>query len=72
MFKSFREIENLFTLKEPADKARIFWTFLKGQDLIYFEHHLSIRMEAEDSERSDNDLIEIVLRKMYIGLEFIL
>jgi hypothetical protein len=56
---AFREIENLMPLKEPADK--------KCQALSYFEHHLTRRLEAEDSELPDNELIELVLR--YIGLE---
>jgi hypothetical protein len=37
---SFRDVENLMILKEPADKTRMFWTLLKGQTLSYFEHHL--------------------------------
>jgi hypothetical protein len=42
---------------------------LKGQALSYFEHHLMRRLEAEDSEVSDNELIELVLRD--VGLEYI-
>jgi hypothetical protein len=64
---AFREIENLMPLKEPAGKTRIFRTLLKGQALSYFEHHLSRRLEAEDSEVPDNELIELVLRELYIG-----
>jgi hypothetical protein len=59
---AFREIENLMPIKEPADKNRIFRTLLKGQALSYFEHHLMRRLEVEDSEVSDNELIELVLR----------
>jgi hypothetical protein len=33
---AFREIENLMPLKEPADKTRMFRTFLKDQALYYF------------------------------------
>jgi hypothetical protein len=66
---AFREIENLIPMKEPADKIRIFRTLLKGQALSYFEHHLMRRLEAEDSEVPDNELIELVLR--YVGLEYI-
>jgi hypothetical protein len=62
---SFREIENLM----PADKTRVFWTLLKGQALSYFEHHFRRRVEAEDSELPDNELIELALRD--IGLEYI-
>jgi hypothetical protein len=58
---AFREIENLMPMKEPANKTRMFWTLLKGQALSYFEHHLRKRLEAEDSEPHDNDLIELVL-----------
>jgi hypothetical protein len=66
---AFREIENLMPMKEHADKARMFWTMLKGQGLSYFEHHLMRRLEAEDSEVPDNELIELVLRE--VGLEYI-
>jgi hypothetical protein len=41
---------------------------LKGQALSYFEHHLMRRLEAEDSEVPDNELIELVLRD--VGLEY--
>jgi hypothetical protein len=66
---AFREIENLIPMKEPADKTRMFWTLLKGPALSYFEHHLMSRLEAEDSEIPDNELIELVLR--VVGLEYI-
>jgi hypothetical protein len=66
---AFREIENLMPMKEPADKTRMFWTLLKGQALSYFEHHLMRRLEAEDSDVPDNELIELVLRD--VGLEYI-
>jgi hypothetical protein len=66
---AFRDIENLMPMKEPADKTRMFRTFLKGQAFSYFEHHLMRRLEAEDSEVPDNELIELVLRD--IGLEYI-
>jgi hypothetical protein len=59
---AFREIVNLMP-------TRIFWTLLKGQALSYFEHHLMRRLEAEDSEVPDNDLIELVLGD--VGLEHI-
>jgi hypothetical protein len=58
---NFREIENLMTLKEPAEKIRMFQTLLKGQTLSYFEHHLKKRLESEDSDVPDNELIELVL-----------
>jgi hypothetical protein len=66
---SFHEIENLMPMKEPGDKTRMFRTLLKGQALSYFEHHLIRRLEAEDSEHPDNELIELVLRD--VGLEYI-
>jgi hypothetical protein len=65
----FCEIENLMPMKEPADKIRIFQTLLKGQALSYFEHHLMRRLETQDSDVPDNELIEIVLRN--VGLEYI-
>jgi hypothetical protein len=64
---AFQEIENLMLMKEPADKTRMFRTLLKGQALSYFEHHLMRRLEAEDSDVPDNELIELVLRD--VGLE---
>jgi hypothetical protein len=45
------------------------WTLLKAKALSYFEHHLMRRLEAEDSDVPDNELIELVLRD--IGLEYI-
>jgi hypothetical protein len=66
---AFREIENLMPMKEPADKTRMFRTLLKGQALFYFESHLMRRLEAEDSDVTDNELIELVLRD--VGLEYI-
>jgi hypothetical protein len=65
---AFREIENLMTMKEPADKTRMFRTLLKGQALSYYEHHLMRRLEAEDSDVPDNEPIELVLRDL--GLEY--
>jgi hypothetical protein len=66
---AFREIENLMPMKEPADKTRMFRTLLEGQAISYFEHHLMRRLEAEDSDVPDNELIELLLRD--IGLEYI-
>lgn len=66
---AFREMENLMPLKEPADKTKMFRTLLKGQALSYFEHHLRKRLDAEDSNIPDNDLLELVIRD--IGLEYI-
>jgi hypothetical protein len=68
---AFREIENLMPIKEPADKTRMFQTLLKGQALSYFEHHIMRRLEAEDSDVPDNELIELVLREQFVGLEYI-
>jgi hypothetical protein len=47
----------------------MFRTLLKGQALSYFEHHLMRRLDAEDSDVSDNELIELVLRD--VCLEYI-
>jgi hypothetical protein len=60
---AFQEIENLMLMKESADKIRIFRTLVKGQALSYFEHHLMRRLEAEDSDVPDNELIELVIRE---------
>jgi hypothetical protein len=61
---SFRNIDNLMNLKEIAGISRMFWTYLKGQALLYFEHQLRRRLEAEDLEHSYDDLIELVLREV--------
>jgi hypothetical protein len=66
---AFLEIENLMPMKEPVDKTRMFWTLLKEQSLFYFENHPMRRLDAEDSDVPDNDLIELVLRD--VGLEYI-
>jgi hypothetical protein len=66
---AFCEIENLMPMKEPAENTRMFGTLLKGQALSYFEHHLRTRVETEDSELPDNEVIELALRD--IGLEYI-
>jgi hypothetical protein len=65
----FNEVENLMPLKEPADKTRMIWTLLKYQALYYFEHNLRRRLEAEDSDFPDHEIIELVLRDTYMGLE---
>jgi hypothetical protein len=51
---AFREIENLISMKETADKNRMFWTFLKDQALSYFEYHLKKKVEEEDSSVPEN------------------
>jgi hypothetical protein len=66
---AFREIENLMPMKEPADKTRMFRTLLKGQALFYFEHHLMRRLEAEDSDFLDSEIIDPIIRD--VGLEYI-
>jgi hypothetical protein len=66
---AYRDIESLMDLSEPADKSKMVRTLLKGQALSHFEHHLRKRLEAEDSELPDNDLLELVL--MDVGLEYI-
>jgi hypothetical protein len=56
-------------MKEPADKTRMFQTWLKGQALSYFEDHLRRWVETEDSEVPENGLIGLVLRD--VGIEYI-
>jgi hypothetical protein len=67
---AFYEIENLMPWKELAAKTRMYWTFLKGQALSYFGHHLRKRVEAGDSEFPDNDITGLVLRDS--GLEYMI
>jgi hypothetical protein len=66
---SFCEIKNLIPMKEPADKIGMFRTLSKSQSLCYFEYHLRRKVESEDSDVPDNELIELVLRELYIGLD---
>ena len=66
---AYRDIESLMDLSESADKSKMVRTLLKGQALSHFEHHLRKRLEAEDSELPDNDLLELVL--IDVGLEYI-
>jgi hypothetical protein len=66
---TFCEIKNLMPMKEPSDKTRMFRTLLKDQALSNFEHHLMRRLEAEDSDVPDNELIKLVLRD--VGFEYI-
>jgi hypothetical protein len=66
---AFRAIDNLMPMKEPADKTRMIRILLKVQALSYFEHHLMRRLEAEDSDVTDNELIELLIRDA--GLEYI-
>jgi hypothetical protein len=33
---SFREIENVMPMKEPADMTRMFWTFVEASSLVLF------------------------------------
>ena len=66
---SFREIESLMPIKEPAGKSMMIQTFLKAQALSYFEHHLRRRLDAEDAKFPDNDLLELVIK--VIDLEYI-
>jgi hypothetical protein len=63
---AFREIENLMPMKESVDKTRMLWTLLKRQVLSYFKHHLMRRLEAEDSEVPDIEIIELVVRVLCI------
>jgi hypothetical protein len=55
---AYREIDPLMPMKEPAGKSKMFSTLLKVQDFLYFEHHLRKRLEAEDAEILDNNLLE--------------
>jgi hypothetical protein len=66
---AFHEIKNLMPMKEPADKTSMFRALLKGQALSYFEHHLMRRLETEESDVPDNELIELLLQD--VGLEYI-
>jgi hypothetical protein len=66
---TFHEIYNLILMKEPAEKTWMFQTLLKSQVLSYFEHHIMRRLESEDSDVPDNELIELVFRD--VDLEYI-
>jgi hypothetical protein len=66
---AFREIENLMPIKEHAENIRMFRALLKGQAFSYFEYHLMRRLEVEESDVPENELIELILRD--VGLEYI-
>jgi hypothetical protein len=68
---SSREIKNLMPLKESVDKTRMFRTLLDRQPLSYFDLHLRRRLETEQSEFPDDNLLELVRRESHIGLEYI-
>jgi hypothetical protein len=55
---AFGVIENLMSMKEPADKTRIFRSLLKGQGLSYFKNHLRKRIDAKQFDQ--DDIIEIL------------
>ena len=59
---AYREVENLMTSKEPADKSKMVRTLLKGQALTYFEHYLKRRLDSEDAKIPDNMLLDLVMR----------
>jgi hypothetical protein len=65
---AFWEIENLMPFGEPAEDIS---DFVGGLNLYYFEHHLRKIVEVEDSKVPYNDIIDLVLRELYIGLEYI-
>ena len=58
---AYRDIESLMDLSESADKGNKVRTLLKGQALSHFERK---RLEAEDSELPDNDLLELFLEML--------
>jgi hypothetical protein len=66
---SFRKIENTIPLRKSDEKTRILRNLLNVLVLSYFEHHLRRRLKAEDSELHDNEIIELVLREIFIGLK---
>jgi hypothetical protein len=68
---SLVNIKNLMPLRELTNKSSMFQIFVKIQALSYFEHHLRRMLEAEDSEVPEDLLIELLLIKLYIGLEYI-
>jgi hypothetical protein len=65
----YREVENLMEICEPADKSKMVGILLKGQALSYFEHHLKRRLDAEDLDLPDSDLLELVMHD--VGLKYI-
>jgi hypothetical protein len=70
-FMSFREIENLMPLKNPNHNTKMLWNLMRSQDLPYFKHHLKTRLEVEESEIPEKELIEIAIAELYMGLEYI-
>jgi hypothetical protein len=58
---SFYVIEKLISLKERVEKVRMFRYLLKLHTLSYFEHQLWRRLEAEDSQLHDSEIIKLRL-----------
>jgi hypothetical protein len=67
----FRDIDNLIPSEQSDEKTWMICFLLKGQALSYFEHQIRRRLEVEDSELSENDLIELFVRELCLGLEYI-
>jgi hypothetical protein len=61
----FHEIGKVMKLKEPSDKTMILRTLWKVQAFFNLKIHLKRRLEAKELELSENDLIELVIRKLY-------
>jgi hypothetical protein len=66
---AFHEIENLMPLKELANKTKMITILLKGQSLSLLVHDFKRKLDAEDAELADNDILDLVLRD--VGLEYI-
>ena len=62
-------IEVMMPLREPGERAKMIRTLLKGQALAQFDYHLGRRLNSEDSETPDHELLEIVTRDL--GLDYI-
>jgi hypothetical protein len=54
---------------KPDNKSKMVQTLLKGQALSFFEHHMKKRLDAEDINLPNNELLELVMRD--VGLEYI-
>jgi hypothetical protein len=59
----------MMSLKDPSDNSKMLQTLMKGKTLSHFEHHLRKRLESEDVDLPDHDLLEPVIRD--VDLEYI-
>ena len=66
---SYHDMEVMMPLREPGERVKMLRTLLKGLDLAQFDYHIGRRINAEDSEIPDHELLEVVI--IDLGLDYI-